>query len=152
MKSHWCSLKSVRVYIAAIVKAESCSNCDLPFYYRLDWRDSPSVNEVLYLLTARRRRPERSVLANAGHAVVIKAFSRGKVCRVLKAGSSSKQGVLHSGQILSHLEVCNCVLDKLWKKKKNQKLLIGKSPSLKTSKFSKAETVEPWQQTLGLAG
>lgn len=91
--------------------------------------------------------------ANVSHAVVIKAFSRGKVCRVLKEGSGSKHGVLHSGQILSHLEVCNCVLDKLWKfKKKNEKLLIGKSPSLKTSKFSKAEPVEPWQQTLRLAG
>lgn len=92
------------------------------------------------------------MLANAGHAVVIKAFSRGKVCRVLKEGSGSKQGVLHSGQILSHPEVCNCVLDKLWKLKKIQKLLIGKSPSLKTSKFSKAEPVEPLQQTLRLAG
>ena len=62
------------------------------------------------------------MLANAGHAVVIKAFSRGKVCRVLKEGSGSKQGVLHSGQILSHPEECNCVLDKLWKLKKNSEV------------------------------
>lgn len=72
---------------------------------------------------------------------------------MLNGGSSSKQGVLHSGQFLSNLEVCNCVLDKLWKfEKKNQELLIGKSPSLKKRKFSKEEPGDPWQQILVLAG
>lgn len=73
------------------------------------------LNEVLYLLTARQQGRKLAVLANAHHALVIKAFSRGRVCRVLQEGSSRKQGVLHSGRFLSHLEVCNCVLDKLWK-------------------------------------
>lgn len=37
-------------------------------------------------------------------------------------------------------------------KKKNQKLLTGKQRSLKTSTFSKAEPIEPWQPVPTLAG
>lgn len=89
--------------------------CDLPFYDGFDWR-LPQCGRSALFTDSQAAGVRARGLASAHHARVTEALS-GAGCRGPKGGSRREQGVLHAGQSLPHLEVCDCVLGKLWKKK-----------------------------------
>lgn len=94
---------------------------------------------MLYLLAARQQGPELWALANAHRALVLKAFSGGRVRCVLEGGGSSQQ-VLCIQDDLSLILKCGIVFRINYGNKKKSQVAYKEITLFKNKQYSQGRT------------